>query len=254
VASLEETFAGLGIDMRAQPNVHVDVEARQGKSPRAFCVPVRIPGEVHLVMSPFGGRDDYGALFHEAGHAEHFAHVDPALPFEFRHLGDNSVTEGFAALFEHLTEDAAWLGSPDGERLARRALVRRRYYQRRYAAKLRFELALLGAAGATAEDYARALGDATGVAWPAEMWLEDVDPNLYVLCYLRAWVLSDRLRDVLRERWGERWFAEPGAGAFLRSLWSEGQRRDADELADAIDGGGPLDLAALAARPDSAER
>jgi hypothetical protein len=86
------------------------------------------------------------------------------------------------------------------------------------------------------------------------MWLEDVDPNLYVLCYLRAWVLSDRLRDVLRERWGERWFAEPEAGAFMRSLWGEGQRRDADELADAIDGGGPLDLTTLAARPDSAER
>jgi len=26
------------------------------------------------------------------------------LPFEFRHLGDNSVTEGFAFLLEHLIE------------------------------------------------------------------------------------------------------------------------------------------------------
>jgi hypothetical protein len=245
VGSLDETLAGLGIDVRAQPNVHVDVEPRPGKSPRAFCAPVRIPGEVHLVMSPFGGRDDYAALFHEGGHAEHYAHVDPELPFEFRHLGDNSVTEAFAGLFEDLTEDAAWLAAPDGEALAERSLARRRYSQRRYAAKLGYELALLGP-GATAADYARALSDATGVAWPAGLWLEDVDPNLYVLCYLRAWVLAERLRRVLRARWGERWFAEREAGAYLRGLWCEGQRRDADELADALDGGGPLDLRALA--------
>jgi hypothetical protein len=242
VPSLEETFAGLGIAMRSQPNVHVDVEERRGKSPRAFCAPVRIPGEVHLVMAPFGGRDDYGALFHEGGHAEHYAHVDPELPFEFRHLGDNSVTEAFASLFEHLTEDAAWLGPPDGERLERRALVRRRYYERRYGAKLGYELALLGSAGATPDEYARRLGEATGVPWPGEMWLEDVDPNLYVLCYLRSWALEERLVASLRERFGARWFVSAEAGAFLRGLWREGQRRDGDELADAIDGGGPLDL------------
>ena len=196
------------------------------------------------MLAPFGGRDDYGALFHEAGHAEHYAHADPGLAFEFRHLGDNSVTEAFASLFEHLTEDPAWLGTEDGGRHERRALARRDYYRRRYAAKLRYELALLGA-GATAADYARSLTDATGVAWPEELWLEDIDPNLYVLCYLRSWVLDDRLRAVLRARWGERWFAEREAGDYLRALWREGQRHDGDELAHAIDGGGPLDLTDL---------
>ena len=247
VPSLEELLDGLGVDPRAQPNVHVDVEARPGKSPRAFCAPVRVPAEVHLVMPPVGGRDDYSSLFHEAGHAEHYGSVDPSLPFEFRHLGDNAVTEAYAFTLEHVTEDAAWLARPDGAEIAERALVRRRYYQRRYAAKLGYELALLGE-GATADEYARALGDATGVPWPAELWLEDVDEHLYVCCYLRAWALEERLRAVLRARWGERWFGEREAGAFLRELWREGQRRDADELADAIDGGGTLDLRALDAR------
>jgi hypothetical protein len=245
VPSLEETLAGLGIALAGQDNVHLDVEARPGKSPRAFCAPVHVPGEVHLVIAPFGGRDDYAALFHEAGHAEHYAHVDPGLPFEFRHLGDNSVTEGFAGLFEQLPEDAAWLG-PGADRHVRRGLVRTRYYQRRYAAKLLYELALLGP-GAGPADYARRLADATGVAWPPQLWLEDVDPGFYVACYLRAWALADRLREALRGRWGERWFAQREAGEYLRGLWREGQRSDGDELADAIDGGGPLDLTALAA-------
>jgi hypothetical protein len=73
-----------------------------------------VPDEIYLVISPHGGRDDYAALFHEAGHTEHYAHVDPSLPFEYRHLGDNSVTEGFAFLLEHLTEDPAWLAATLG--------------------------------------------------------------------------------------------------------------------------------------------
>ena len=68
-----------------------------------------MPDEVYLVIAPTGGRDDYGALFHEGGHVEHYANTDPGLAFEFRHLGDNSVTESFAFLMEHLVEDRDWL-------------------------------------------------------------------------------------------------------------------------------------------------
>ena len=89
--------------------MQLDTEQRPLKSPRAFCAPVHVPDEVYLVIPRHGGRDDYAALFHEAGHTEHYAHVDASLPFEYRHLGDNSVTEGFAFLLEHLTEDPAWL-------------------------------------------------------------------------------------------------------------------------------------------------
>nr|MDQ4040914.1 hypothetical protein [Actinomycetota bacterium] len=104
VPAFEETLAGLGIDARAQGRIVLDVEARPAKSPRAFCAPVRVPWEIYLVVPPMGGRDDFAALLHEGGHAQHFAGVDPALPFEFRHLGDNSITEGYAFLFDHLVE------------------------------------------------------------------------------------------------------------------------------------------------------
>ena len=112
VAAFESTLAGLGIDLGSQHNVHLDTEPRPTKSPRAFCSTPRVPDEIYLVVSPVGGRDDYAALFHEGGHAEHYANVDPALAFEFRHLGDNSVTESFAFLLQPLTSTPA--GSTPG--------------------------------------------------------------------------------------------------------------------------------------------
>ena len=99
----------MGIDVAPSPACCSTPSARPKKSPRAFCAPVQVPDEVYLVIAPVGGRDDYAALFHEAGHTEHYAHVDAALPVEYRYLGDNSVTEGFAFLFEHLTSDPEWL-------------------------------------------------------------------------------------------------------------------------------------------------
>ena len=65
-----------------QPNVELDVEQREKKSPRAFCAPIEVPGRVVLVIQPMGGPDDWRALFHEAGHTEHFANTSADLPVE----------------------------------------------------------------------------------------------------------------------------------------------------------------------------
>src|SRR6185437_10329676 len=107
--ALESTLGDLGVDLRAQENVELDLEDRPNKSPRAFCVPIEVPGRVVLVIKPQGGPDDWRALFHEAGHTEHFAHTSAALSVEERRLGDKAVTEGWAMLLEHLTIDPAWL-------------------------------------------------------------------------------------------------------------------------------------------------
>ena len=129
------------IDLDAQSNVHVDTEVRELKSPRAFCSPVRVPGEIYLVVLPQGGQDDYAALLHEAGHTEHFAHVDPELPFEYRHLGDNAVTEGFAFIFDHLVLNREWLARyldfTDVDDYLRFANVNDLYFMRRYAGQAR---------------------------------------------------------------------------------------------------------------------
>jgi len=244
VASFRETLGGLGIALREHHGVLLDVEPRPRKSPRAFCAPVRVPGEVHLVIAPVGGREDFVALFHEGGHAEHAAHVDPALPFEFRYLGDNAVTEAFAFLVEHIVEDPEWLARRLGvddtaaAELSSHARAVRLIYLRRYAAKLAYELELhdagtdTGAGGLKqlADRYAALLSAALQVEWSGETFLADVDPGFYCSCYLRAWALETYLRAHLRERHGPAWFQSPQAGAELRALWRQGQRLTPDEL------------------------
>jgi len=251
VESFTATLAGLGIELGAQANIVLDLERRPGKSPRAFCSPARVPQEIYLVVPPIGGRDDYVALFHEGGHAEHYAWVDPELPWEFRQLGDNSITEAFAFLFDHLLEDPEWLRRhldvEDDGALARRAQAQRLLLVRRYGAKLAYELELHGGERQLAElpaRYAARLGDAVGIAWPRATWLDDVDPGFYVASYLRAWALETHLRALLRERFGVAWFAEPAAGAFLKRIWRDGQRLRADELLAAVSGA-ELDFGAL---------
>src|SRR5689334_11215522 len=40
--ALEATLTELGIDIRSQANVHLDLEVRPSKSPRAFCAPIEV--------------------------------------------------------------------------------------------------------------------------------------------------------------------------------------------------------------------
>ena len=252
IDSLRSTLARLGVGLDGQDNIHLDTEPRPTKSARAFCSTPRVPAEVYLVIAPHGGRDDYAALFHEAGHAEHYAHTDPRLAFEFRRLGDNSVTESFAFLLEHLVTEPTWLR----ERLAvedplpavAQARASRLLLLRRYAAKLAYELELHGSPSRLEEmpaRYSELLTAALRVPWPRDSWLADVDEGFYAACYLQAWALEARWRAALREAYGEDWFESAAAGEWLRGLWHEGQRLDAGELlADTV--GGELDFAALA--------
>jgi oligoendopeptidase F len=252
VPSLVETLAGLGIDVESQPGVVLDTEARPKKSPRAFCAPVRVPDEVYLVIARIGGRDDYAALFHEAGHTEHYAHMDRSLPVEDRYLGDNSVTEGFAFLLEHLTDDPEWLervmAAEEPQGVAAHSQAVKLVFVRRYCAKLRYELELHDEPSSL-EDmpgrYSELLGSAVHVTWPETSWLADVDPFYYAARYLRAWALETQLRATLVERFGPAWFEDRGAGELLRGLWRYGQRQDADELLAELNGS-KLDLVVLA--------
>jgi hypothetical protein len=251
VPVLVETMGGMGIDVEAQPGVTIDTEQRPTKSPRAFCAPVRVPDEVYLVIAPVGGRDDFAALFHESGHTEHYAHVEASLPFEDRYLGDNSVTEGFAFLFEHLVSNPDWLerrlGVQDPAAIVEHTRASKMIFLRRYAAKLAYELDLHGGAPVDGLElvYARRLSDAIHVDWPTSSWLSDVDDFFYAARYLRAWALETHTRAALAERFGELWFEEPEAGAFLRDLWSRGQGADGGEGILAAVGGSQLSFDVL---------
>ena len=251
--ALVSTLADLGIDLGSQTNVHLDLEQRPGKDARAFCSPIEVPGRVMLVIQPIGGHDDWRALFHEAGHTEHYAHTSADLPVEAKRLGDMAVTEGWAALFEQLVDEPAWLNRrldvPRVAAIANAGAVTHLYFLRRYSAKLLYEIEFFQSPDVTAmrPRYAELLTDALKLPANPESYLDDIDGSFYVTGYLRSWAFEAQLRDFLRSELGNDWFARRDAGDLLRELWSLGQGPTADELLVDVTGE-RLEMASVADR------
>ena len=236
----------MGIDPLANGRIILDTGEREGKRGRAFCAPVRVPDEVYLVLRPHGGQTDWNTFLHELGHAMHFAYMRPDLPFEYRWLGDNSVTEGYAMLFDHLMQDEGWLkrytelGATKLPAFVRSAGFTELHMLRRYCAKLIYEIELYG--GETAWDslpdlYVEQLTAATTFRYnPADAFV-DVDPHFYAARYLRAWQLQALIAETLVERYDSDWWRNPRAGPWMCSaLFGEGQRETAAEQAQRVSG------------------
>jgi hypothetical protein len=103
------TTLALGFDMTAIPNIHLDLEDRPQKNPRACVIASNPPEVVHLITRAQGGLSDYQAFLHEAGHALHYAGVDPRLPYTFRSISrDHALTEIYSYIFEAVTREPAW--------------------------------------------------------------------------------------------------------------------------------------------------
>jgi len=236
----------MGLDPEAGGHIIFDTAEREGKRSRAFCASVRIPEEVYLVLRPHGGASDWQTLLHEAGHSLHFGNMSAALPFEHRWLGDNSVTEGYAMLFDHRMQDAGWLRRYSGlrgadlSRFLRRAAFGELRFIRRYCAKLLYELDLHGGevpASQLPSRYAERLSEATGFRYSPDDAYADVDPRFYVGRYLQAWQLQAILATELTEQFNDDWWRNPSAGPWLRDvLFAEGQRETAGELAQRVAG------------------
>jgi hypothetical protein len=237
VAVLESTLRGLGIDLRNQPGATLDVEPRPNKSPRAFVSLVNAPRDVRLVIQPRGGWDDYGVVLHEAGHLEHFLHVDPRLPIALRELGDASVTEGYAATFEGLLGTPAWLTEQLGMPLEHAVAfadfwsLRYLYIQRLTAAHHLCELRMHrgGDDAVNRATYAGLVGLLTGVREPEERYLL-IDDGMYAANYLRAFMLDAALTDYLVARHGDAWWRSAGTGETLKRAWKRGQEWTAEQV------------------------
>ena len=161
------------------------------------------------------------------------------LPMEHRYLGDNSVTECFAFLFQHLAASPAWLSAHLGvEDPGGRRGPRSRHRSSCSCAATPRSCRTSWSCTASRPRSTRCATSTRGacrtalhIDWPAASWLSDVDSFFYVACYLRAWALETHLRRVLTERFGERWFEQREAGDFLQGAM-EGRaaadgRRDA---------------------------
>ncbi len=244
--AVRRQMAEMGIDAEAGGHIVFDTGEREGKHSRAFCAPVRVPSEVYLVLRPHGGQSDYKTLLHELGHALHFGYMRPDLPFEYRWLGDNSVTEAYAMLFDHLLHDNGWLlrhtslSKKDVPAFRRAAGFEELHFLRRYCAKIQYELELYG--NGTPLDslpdlYVTTLTSATTFRYdPADAFV-DVDPRFYSARYLRAWQLQALLAEALVQRFDADWYRNPSAGPWMGAeRFGEGQRELGQELAARVAG------------------
>lgn len=227
-----------GLTPNARGRIHIDDEVRPGKSPRPFVAAVRVPDEVRLVLQPLDGMDALGSLLHEMGHAQHLAHVSETAPVELRRLGDASVNEACASLFERLLLSPEWLKrylhlpTAPARDAARLAAFQALTVLRRYCAKLPYELSLAtrGPSTERADEYADGQRRALFVEPHPGFFLYDVEPRLYSARYLRGWALEARLTAALTERFNEDFWRNPAAGTWLQGLFARGGTDDAEAL------------------------
>ncbi len=244
------TLRAIGFSIEDDPRIRPDLDDRPQKSPRACVIPSDPPAVVHLITRAMGGLHDYTAFLHEAGHALHYAGSDPGLPYTFRAISrDHALTEIFSYIVEAISREPGWhaehfgLSDEEAERNAEATLFTESVLFRRYAAKLRFELAFwdrFPEDGGTSEGYSELLTQATGVRFPTENFLADMDAGFYSADYLRAWIRSAQLRRRLVADIGDNWWRSPATGELLRELFREGTRPTSEEIAgrlgfDALD-------------------
>lgn len=76
---------------------------------------VEVPGDVRILVHPNGGWEYYMVLFHEYGHAVHFASIDqPTHLLRSTDPGFAGFAEGLAGVFEQVSEDPNWLATVRG--------------------------------------------------------------------------------------------------------------------------------------------
>jgi hypothetical protein len=233
---LESTLQDLGVSLSEQSNITIDMEPRPLKSPRPFVVPLKIPDDITIVISPVGGFSSYRYLFHESGHAQHYAHIDTGMPFTYRLLGDGSVEEGFAFLFENLLFNRHWLmkhfDGLDVRPFLAFAGGLRLSFLRTFATKVQYEKLLLScndmpeAKGFYSDLFTRNIG----VRYDCRDYLAGVDSAFKCGIYLRGWIFEGHLSEYLEKKFGEDWFARSDAGEFLKGLWKKGMRFTAEEI------------------------
>ncbi|MDE3025185.1 MAG: hypothetical protein KGI93_06400 [Acidobacteriota bacterium] len=253
---LASTLA-IGFDLTTIPNIRLDLEDRPQKNPRACVIASDPPEVVHLITRAQGGLADYQAFMHEAGHALHYAGVDPRLPFTFRAISrDHALTEIYSYILEAITREPGWhaqyfnLSDAQAEESAQATVFLEALLYRRYTAKLRYELGFWAAfaeeGGRSPRDYSTLLTEATGVRYDPRNYLSDMDGGFYSADYLRAWIRSAQLRAFLVGEVGEDWWKSAKTGEILRGLFAEGTKPTSEEIAGRL-GFDPLDTGPLVA-------
>jgi hypothetical protein len=237
------SLQGLGIDLTEMPNIYIDARDNPRKNPRPLTLPIEVPGDVRLSAKPASGVLHQGRLMHEVGHALHYGFTREQR-FELARLGNTTVGEVYAALFEDLLEDPVWLEEHAGVSGDQRAQylaassAHKLFLIRRAAGRLLYQLELHRREGADASELYKAIMERTDAVpmRPEDeaRYLVDQEDFFQSADHFRAWFLAGQLQGQLKARFGPAWWRSAAAGTFLKELWGSGNALSARELAEAI--------------------
>lgn len=210
-------------------NIKVDDEDREKKSPSAFCFGIQIPNDVRVVYRKVSPFSDFGSVFHEFGHGIHGISANPEDPVWKRYIVSRSVAETFSTLNESMLDAEEYLEEDLG--LEKEAVVD--ILDRRRFIDLAF-LTFYAANGVmkmefwknrySAEQAARRWQELTKrffVEVPGYYWvLHHIMPNydMYSPSYVIAAIRVNAIEKRLVEEFGERWWRNRKAGAFVKEL------------------------------------
>jgi hypothetical protein len=227
--SLAFTYAvlnAMGFEVAAMDNLTLDDEDRPDKANRVACYP--------------GTFFSYFPALHEFGHAMHNAHIAEDLPAEYRILGRNDLAEAYSFLFEHLFANRAFLteeigmAPEDADAFLEYMVFFMLSEVRGSAFETAYSIALESGEVEDPLDYYDELKDKYDVfretAMDREQGYLALDEGFYEMAYFQAYIAEAQLVAKLEEKFGERWYEDPAAGEYLRSLYAKGNAIGAEGL------------------------
>lgn len=232
-------FSTWGEDILRNKALKIHLAGKTGR--QSYCIPIKIPGEIHIITGPISGWLDLEALFHELGHAIGLAHTNPALPLEEREFFQSwSLSESFAFLFQKICmsqdflHEVLGLSQETASLISTVHAIKMLTLARRYAAKLVIEVENFSKNNLQKgeELYAEVMARETGFQYDASTYLFDIMPDFYTLDYFQGFLGSACLWDALSSKLGEKWWSKPGAGDVLRNWWQLGNTMDITSFLD----------------------
>ncbi|MBE2217285.1 MAG: hypothetical protein IAE90_03715 [Ignavibacteria bacterium] len=240
-----EVFDRFAARSSFEPEIISRIKIEQIQSSgRAFCSVLNAPHDIRLVIQNGRGLAQMRDLLHETGHALHYASVDSSLPFEFRRLGDDSITEAYAALFENLLYDEIWVNNNllSGGIQKSELISFLKFYKltklRNLAVKLIYDNELYCNAADTElkQKFRHYYKEYLGVEVNEYEYLSETEPFLFSARYFRAQMLAANLKSRLETSFGSDWFENKEAFKFLSMIWKTGQQFSAEEVSESFTG------------------
>lgn len=111
VSLFNKTCSHLGYKFKNNSYIEIDLESRNDKIGNSYCgFPCGDKNQkVVLVVYPYSHHNDLSAFYHEGGHAVHLSNISPSLHPLFRAIGDFSVSETPAYLFQKLLHKSEYI-------------------------------------------------------------------------------------------------------------------------------------------------